>query len=479
MFLRSCKSIWLYFRLCFSIKQYYDFYKSHNNHNSDLLDRITLRIIDCGAIAIKFCQWVTPKLELIYLERTDIQKDIKPEWLSQLEQFYEKCPEHTSDYTKIIYNQEFNENFDEIYQINEIIGSGSIGQVYLVTNKKSKRKEVIKILHPNVREQINFFKKFLQLILWIPCISKKIHRVFPFDIIQFIYDFEIQTNLMNEANHLLYFYEEYKNNEFIIIPKLFKMSPSILIMSYEHGLSFSESKMNEYQKDKMINLYHLFIRNNQMLQNYNHGDLHPGNWKIREETNNKHKLIIYDFGYCWKLPISLFNEMGTIFIDTFEESNTNSTTDCDNLCKLMYFSILYDKDDKETGYKHRIKEHVTKELNNNEVFDVIISLKGTIKFCIEENCKLNPILIQCYILFIQGQKLFEKYGLQSSTDNVISDYDVYREKYLNILTLCKTYSIFQEHSVYIENKLNKVNPEVTGLFDTIDFDDEFKKLALN
>ena len=30
------------------------------------------------------------------------------------------------------------------------------------------------------------------------------------------------------------------------------------------------------------------------------------------------KIIIYDFGYCWKIPSKTFKNIGTIFIDTFE-----------------------------------------------------------------------------------------------------------------------------------------------------------------
>ena len=54
-------------------------------------------------------------------------------------------------------------------------------------------------------------------------------------------------------------------------------------MSYEEGISFEKSKINDYQKYKIVNLFHLFIRTNQMLKNYSHGDLHPGNWKIKKQ----------------------------------------------------------------------------------------------------------------------------------------------------------------------------------------------------
>ena len=76
--------------------------------------------------------------------------------------------------------------------------------------------------------------------------------------------------------------------------------------------------------------------------------------------------------------------------------------------------------------------------------NVYICLKIIIEYCIINDLYIK-ILLQCFIIFIQGQKMFEKYSLVSSSKNVISDYQVYREKYLDILTFCRTYNIFNEH----------------------------------
>ena len=482
----SCfRNLFSHLKLIYNLKIYYNYYQLNETYNEMLLDKVLNNVTECGAVMTKFCQWITPKLELIYSEHIDIINDKKPDWLDKMERFYENCENHSLEYTKQEYYRVFNEDPEEIYEFNEIIGSGSIGQVYLVTNKETGKEEVIKILHPNVKDQIKFFDKFVRFLLYFPCINNKVKTTFPFDIFEFIHQFELQTNFINEANHILYFYEEYENNDFIIIPKLKRISPSILIMSYEPGISFEDTELNEYQNDKIINLYHLFIRNNQMIKNYNHGDLHPGNWKVRiDNENNNHKLVIYDFGYCWRISQGLFSDFGTIFIDTFEESNReNEEVSIDNLCNLMYFIILYDKPDKETEYKDRIRSYIIERIDNLEPWKLspIVLLKATIEFCKEENLLIDTTLIQCFIIVIQGQKLFEKYGLMASDKNLISDYKVYRERYLNILTICKTYNIFEGFSEYIENKLNKKQIVVDNIFDTIDIDIDnnlLKTLAL-
>ena len=480
---RLCQNITSYLSLCYYIRKYYFEYTETQGHNIDLLRSITEKITECGAVMIKFCQWVTPKLELIYLESG--REDDKPEWLTTLERYYENCENHELDYTKSEYNRVFGENVDEIYNFEDIIGSGSIGQVHLVTNKETKNQEVIKILHPNVKDQIIFFRRFIKFLIWFPCISNKCKNLFPFDIFEFIRQFELQTNFVNEANHILFFYEEYKENDYIIIPQLKKISPSILVMSYEPGVSLQESPISNYQKDKIVNLYHLFIRNNQLITNYNHGDLHPGNWKVRidstNSTNPNHKLVIYDFGYCWRISNEVFDKIGSIFLDTFEESSDNIEKSVDNLCKLTYMSILYNKPDKETDYKVRIREHVKNEIHirNIKTLSVIDSMKATINLCNRENLLLDPTLIQCYIIFIQGQKLFEQYDLMTNDKDNTTPYEVYRDRYLNIFTFCKTYNIFNKYSGYIEKKLNEKQVVVNNIFDTINLEESIKVLAID
>ena len=477
MCLKSFKMIYSYLQLFYYVKKYYDNYTSRNNHDLTIIDNIKSSIIKCGAVTIKFSQWITPKLELIYLENNDIINENKPDWLIKMESFYENCPNHDDNYTKTLFNSEFNENFDDKYIINDIIGSGSMGQVYLVYNKINKRNEVMKVLHPEINEQISTFRNFLKLLLYLPCIRKIKDNYFPFDVFGFIKDFEIQSNLINEANHLLYFNKEYRDNQFIIIPELYRISSKILIMSYEEGVSFEKSKINEYQKDKIVNLFHLFIRTNQMLKNYNHGDLHPGNWKIKETDDTNPKLIIYDFGYCWSIEQNKFNMMGTIFFDTFEESDNSIDEIIDNLVLLMYYTILIPKYDK-VEQKEDIRKYILENTKHIINITVLESLKIVIDYIKLNNLKLDPHLIQCFIMFIQGQKLFEKYGLQSCDKNKISDYQVYREKYLNILSYCRTYNIFPEHSEYIENKLNEKQLDINSIFDTIDLGEKIKKLAL-
>jgi len=63
-----CYYFYQYIRLINSVRNYINVYNITGKHNDILLDYIIHRIVTCGSVAIKLCQWITPKLELMYIE---------------------------------------------------------------------------------------------------------------------------------------------------------------------------------------------------------------------------------------------------------------------------------------------------------------------------------------------------------------------------------------------------------------------------
>ena len=154
--------LWKYMSLYNLIGKYVNEYQSNHNHDYQLLDQIISQINNCGPVAIKLAQWMIPKIELMISNSEDIQKNIKHECTSKLENLYENCRTHDISITKDIYKQSFNMDYDDDYQSLDILGSGSIGQVHLIQDKRTLRKYVMKIIHPNVRDDINHFNQTKQ-----------------------------------------------------------------------------------------------------------------------------------------------------------------------------------------------------------------------------------------------------------------------------------------------------------------------------
>lgn len=482
--IQFCTSVYHYLRLIYSVFTYINDFNETNQHNIILLDSIIERINKCGSVAIKCCQWITPKLEIIHLEEDDIINEDKPIWLNKLESFYENCDNHPISYTLSHYKEVFENNFNDEYEILDIIGSGSIGQVYLIqdkplTNFSERKIYVMKILHPNVKYEINFFRKFYRIIKYIPQVNRILNENFPFDIHNFINQFEEQYNFINESNHLLHFKEMYKDNDFVIIPELIKCSDTIMIMSHEVGIPYDDLDINKYQKYKVALLLVSFIRNNQQILNLYHGDMHKGNWKIRLSDDGTHKLVIYDFGFCWSVPspkISMINKM----IDIFEESDESGLTNINLMTEVLQCLLKYNEEDEDIIY-NTIHNYLRENINMIRPWTVNPSrlFKMTVHLCISENLTIDPVLIQIIILLIQCQKIFEEFRITSSDKNIVSSYEVYRSKYLDWVSFYKTYHIFSEFNDFILTMLNERQIEIENIFDCIEMPDSIKALALN
>ena len=111
------------------------------NYNDYILKQIMNKINKCGYIVIKFTQWTTSRLLL--MKNTDDNIRV----IQQMEDIYENCHTHTINETNKLYNIDYNKDISEDYKILEIIGSGSIGQVYKAIDKKTDNFVAIKVKH--------------------------------------------------------------------------------------------------------------------------------------------------------------------------------------------------------------------------------------------------------------------------------------------------------------------------------------------
>ena len=466
-----------YSSLLYTLRTYINSYEENNVHDIILLDVLIDKIKTCGSVAIKFCQWTIPKLEIMHSEQGDIQNGSKPLWLKKLENFYENCDTHEIKYTLNTYKSSFNRDLTSDYEILDIIGSGSIGQVYLLQEKPltpytTPKKYVMKTLHPRVKNEIYYFRIYYNLIKNLSFIKGILDSKFPFDINGFINSFEEQSDFINESNHLLQFREYYKNNDMIIIPRLLKNSSDIMIMSYEEGVTFDELECDKYNKYKIALLLTSFVRNNQQITNMIHGDLHKGNWKVRE-VNNKYKLVVYDFGFSWRVPDN--KTFGNSMVSEIFEDSDEIDINTHKMTELFKFLII--NGGKKTEV---IKEYLTDNINYIRPWNLdphrIFNL--TVKMCVQENMKIDPILIQSIILIIQCQKIFIEYNMLSTDEHKISSREVYRKKYLDWLAYYKSNDIFHDYSKLIIDKLNKEQTEINNLFDCNEMPESIKKIAL-
>jgi len=465
---------------CRYLKLSYWLYKTHTEYqqthqwNEYIINSLCDSIEACGSVCIKFTQWITPILELTYVEENDLfSKDrIKPLWLTKLERFYEDCHIHETEYTKQVYRSTFDSELEDDYEIIDIIASGSIGQVYKL--KKDDELYALKVIHPQISYEIRFIRRFLQFIFWCRCTRKIVTNILPFNLLQFVDDFEKQCDLINESNNLLQFHHRYKDNEFIVIPEIYKISKNMLLMSYEDGTQLCKSDISEYHKYKAVNLLHLFARNNNEV-NFCHGDLHNGNWKLRPYKKN-YQVVIYDFGYCWKMWHSNPKYIIDIFSRSFETPEHKNDINIDEWVIMLNYCIS----NLEGAISDSVvKDYLLTEIHqiNAEMLSPVLLYKITAKFCKLHSILIEPVMIQFIIITIQLSLNLIDHNLQGSSKNPINNEIIYKERYLDMLSFCKTYSIFPDYREVLERKIQQYT-KLDSIFGTISMPDSIRELAL-
>ena len=433
---------------------------------SDLvLNIIVNNIKQCGPIVVKFVQWVLPKVERIY----NIQKnDTDIEWFIKLEEVYENCDYHSLEYTKKKYKIDFKKDFDEDYKEVKRVASGSIGQVYKIIDKKGNT-FAMKVLHPYIDYQLYFFSLLFLIIRVIPPFHNYLNYYFPINFNSFIKDFQMQTNLINEANHNIHFTNVYRDNSYIIIPRLYKFSKEIIIMSYEEGERFDTMDLSDYMNYKTVVLLKLFNKNNEAIHQFMHGDLHKGNWKVRINQSDV-KLVIYDFGFCWSIPPLVSKnlvKMNQVFMNILLEEKTNHC-DIQNINNFAEIAQIF------CGNKislQTMKEEITHLIQNEKLLfsDPIFFLRLILNSTRRENVTIDSYILGCIILHCQSDQM---YGIIMK-DN-LNDNKEYNERYVyfkyldDLVNFCETKHIFTDYIIYLKKELEvekkEKNIKRDGLF---------------
>ena len=426
----------------FYIKKKYDYYHKISDKDLNIINKY---INNCGCIVIKCVQWLIPILD---------KEDIDDKILNMLSNVYENNLNQDIKYTNKIYKYQFNKDISDEYDIIDVIGSGSIGQVYKIKCKKSGEKYVMKVKHPNIETQINVFKNIFTYIYNIKIFNKLFYKYFPFNLIDFLDDFYKQSDFINESNNILYFYHKYQDNPYIIIPKLIKTSENIIIMEYIDGTCLDDLDINEYNKSKIIILLYLFIRNNLLILNNNHGDLHKYNWKVsNDKLNNIYKIIIYDFGYCFKLTKLEYDNI-SMLCDLIV-SNDEKMDNYNDFLKFLYDKPLLNIN---VEYNNRITEP-------SVLLEQILKISKGHNIMIKRYKVLNTLLLMSLV-----DTYFLKYNINNNTDILII-----KKKLLDSYTFCITYNIFLELSSKLLKEY-KNNYKQTEIFESIKFGDNIRNL---
>ena len=238
---------------------------------------------NAGALWIKIGQWLS------------VRNDILPRALcDSLEALHSEVGYHSPKYSEEVLERSFDASKMLKSFRRKPSNSGSIAQIH-TARLKDGQEVAIKIVHPNVREEMEFDVKILTFL----------SRFLPAQMESFIERFRNQTDLRNEAKSIEIFSRAFSNVSAIKFPELLFASKDIIVMSKLPGdtqTNFAKQHPDRIQEVHMLKVvaYYKMV----CQDNYIHGDFHPGNVLCHLNKDNQVELGIIDPSPCIRLTKS-------------------------------------------------------------------------------------------------------------------------------------------------------------------------------
>ena len=468
LYSRYAIDIILFQKMLLSMFLAWSFYKLTNKHSPYLTDTLYLDITRNGCIPVKLTQW--------YMTRFNLISDNNSYFVDKFKNLYENCEIHDIQYTKDL----FKKTFDEDIQLDSEIpvASGSIGQVYKGTYDGMS--VAIKVMHPDIEKKIFIPRLFFVLY---NLVLKKLPILYmyslPYDLNDFIDSIVKQTDLIYEYNNLVRFNHLYKDNKYLIFPTPINASKQILITTFEKGVYYEDSvvDLSEYKKYKIVLLLTLFMRDSGIINDFIHGDMHMGNWKVRE-CDGEYSLVIYDTGICFNVGLDITRKFYLYW----------ELGDRKNLAKLFRQGIKWyppnmTLDEIEEGMLTDITSITSQPIDLNNIIKSILKYMNYNKIVIKHewlNLCVGVLLLE---------KDIKKYGILRSDKReelAITNRDVFKIDFLNYINFCDSNNCFTTLSTYMKECLKEQDIDFNELFSNVEYklnldlgDDKLENIELN
>lgn len=226
-------------------------------------------------VVMKFLQWASTRRDIFSAAFCD-----------RFEAFHEHAPAHSWAETEAALRDALGDDWTGILAIDEHeppIGSGCIAQVYSGTLRETGERVAVKVIHPKVKELVEFDLELMRLAVRAVEAIPRLHLLGGRDSVdEFAALMARQLDLRAEGENLVRFKRHFRDRSGALgfpTPHLEYTTKSVLVESFEDGLHFSEmcTQLDEPRRKAAARvLLESFLRM-VFLDNFAHGDLHPGN----------------------------------------------------------------------------------------------------------------------------------------------------------------------------------------------------------
>lgn len=242
----------------------------------DSAHTVLLAAQDLNPVWQKFCQTLAC--------RDDI---IDPVLAGELVTLLDHCPPHSQEWTATVL-QSLDIVFDSPLTETNLIGSGTIAQVYRGFSVTHQREVAVKIKHPHMRAAIDEAVQQYNALsnsFWFPRNLKSCGDEF-FTALYRQEDFTAEFVAGNTMRHML------EEATLLVVPRMLMVSEHALIMDYEAG-TYHLRDIPDVETRDQVCLGLIYFHIVSVFQGFLHADLHWGNFSIRTEPL---QIVLYDFG---------------------------------------------------------------------------------------------------------------------------------------------------------------------------------------
>lgn len=412
-------------------------------------ERITRALEELGPTFIKLGQILSTRYDLI-------PEDISSELACLQDNVYEVSIEDI----KNIFKAEIGSEIEEVFEyFNERpIAAASIGQVHRATLKTGE-KVVVKIQRPNIRATIEQDIQILSTMAEI--IDGSINEKGAIKTTEIVREFSQsimrELDYVHEAHSAQKMKINFKKNTNVIIPEIYWQvtSKKVITMEDIQGIkvnSIETIKENGWDEEKISELIAKLFMEQVFLYGLFHGDPHPGNILIINETT----ISFIDFGIVGYMDNKILDfiiatlratsdknvdkiieKLSDIDALTIETDEIGLRSDIFNIINY-YFDLPMDKIDFGEGlneflrvlHKHQLR--VPSQLTL--LMKSMVTLEGTLKSL---HPKFNLMIISSDIMDSVRKKKMEKLSFTDALNTVLNIHDTLKkipDQMLSILT---------------------------------------------
>ncbi|KAJ8525291.1 hypothetical protein ON010_g15825 [Phytophthora cinnamomi] len=215
----------------------------------------------------------------------------------RFEKFHEHAPLHSWCQTEDALRMAFGEHWRELMELDtQPIGSGCIAQVYRGRILATDEQVAVKVIHPHVKQMValdlQLLRGFVAMLEVVPTLRWLGGKD---SVTEFASLMEKQLNLREEGKNLALFSEHFRNRKGLRfpVPLMDYTTENVLVESFEDGLHFSEilAQMEPPRRKAVARVVLEAYLRMVFLDNFAHGDLHPGNLLFDEQGPGRNSRV--------------------------------------------------------------------------------------------------------------------------------------------------------------------------------------------